>query len=447
LDLRRDGGKILSELFLSSLIKRYKIVAGSSNGQFQARLVDFILETLNGDYPRIKSLLLQTVHSPNGSPPQNAIPLAGGNFLSALPWECIEAIDWTERQIRVHQVEAILPVEREAIAQEVLLKRDIQDAFVIDLQNKRYWRANDLLLEESDGLYLKAADITLRALLRRVSGGLYRGFNKNVLLDWKYIEFLRGDPEAVSAGAGYHHRIARLPQGEIAHLVEGLPYLHAAELVLLLPEQLAADVMELMSPERQLQVFEELDEAYALQVIEKMAPDIAADLIGLLKPDSARRYLDHLPKPAGERIVDLLRYPEDSVGGIMTNDVIALPAHLTVAEARERLRKQLQEPDFVYFLYVVEDDEYQILRGVVTLRGILVARDNQRLEEIMNPYLETLSPLDSPGHSAFQLINSQLAALPVVSNEGRLLGVVTVDAAIRQVAPASWRYQAPRIFS
>jgi Mg/Co/Ni transporter MgtE len=223
--------------------------------------------------------------------------------------------------------------------------------------------------------------------------------------------------------------------------------LHAAELVLLLPEQLAADILELMSVERQLQVFEELNEEYALQVLEKMAPDIAADLLGSLRLDSARRYLDRLSKPAGEKIVDLLRYPENTVGGIMTNDVIALPAHLRVAEARERLRKQLKEPDFIYFLYVVDDDKSQILRGVITLRGILVARDHQRLEEIMNPYLETLSPLDSPKSSAFHLINSQLAALPVVSQEGRLLGVVTVDAAIRQVAPTVWRQQAPRIFS
>jgi CBS domain-containing protein len=438
----------LSELFLSKLSNhRYKIVTSSSNGQIHARLVDFILESLDGDYPRVKTILFKPVHLTGDSAPIKPANRAGNHSLSALPWDYIEEVDWPLRRIEVGEINTLQPVDPEAIAREVLLKRDIQDAFLIDLQNKRDRRANDLLLEEADGLYLRAADITLRALLRRVSGGLYRGFDKNEVLDWKNIEFLRGDPEAVSAGAGYHRRIARLPPGEIVHLVEGLPYLHAAELVLLLPEQLAADILELMSVERQLQVFEELNEEYALQVLEKMAPDIAADLLGSLRPDSARRYLDRLSKPAGEKIVDLLRYPENTVGGIMTNDVIALPAHLRVAEARERLRKQLKEPDFIYFLYVVDDDKSQILRGVITLRGILVARDHQRLEEIMNPYLETLSPLDSPKNSAFHLINSQLAALPVVSQEGRLLGVVTVDAAMRQVAPTVWRQQAPRIFS
>ena len=76
-----------------------------------------------------------------------------------------------------------------------------------------------------------------------------------------------------------------------------------------------------------------------------------------------------------------------------------------------------------------------------------MAKDDQMIEEIMNPYLITLSPLDSPQDAAYQLLNSQLAALPVVGSEGQLLGTVTIDAAVSQVAPRSWRAQAPRVFS
>jgi Mg/Co/Ni transporter MgtE len=210
-----------------------------------------------------------------------------------------------------------------------------------------------------------------------------------------------------------------LPPGDIASLSEALPYLHATELILLL----------------------------SIPILAKMAPDIATDLIGRLTAEQARHYLDQLPKPVSERIIDLLRYPENSVGGIMTNDVIAIPGEFTISEARERLRSKLQDPDFVYFLYVIDDDENKHLRGVVTLRSILVARDDQKLEEIMNPYLATLSPLDSPRQAAYRLIKSQLAALPVVSQDSRLLGVVTVDAAVSLVAPGPWSSQAPRIFT
>jgi Mg/Co/Ni transporter MgtE len=271
--------------------------------------------------------------------------------------------------------------------------------------------------------------------------------NRQALYDWKYIEFLRGDPQAVKAGAGYHRRIVHLPPGEIAHLAAALPYLHAAELLELLPEQLAADTLEVMSAERQLQVFEELDEKRALQLLTHMAPDLAADVLGRLDIKLAQRYLNRLPRKSGERILDLLRYPENTVGGIMTNDVVTISPNLKVGKARHLLRERLKEPDFVYFLYVVEDKAPHKLRGVLSLRHFLLAGDAQIVEEIMNPFLITLSPFDSPDKAGFRLLNSQLAALPVVGGEGQLLGTVTIDAAIAQVAPHDWRAQAPRVFS
>jgi Mg/Co/Ni transporter MgtE len=251
----------------------------------------------------------------------------------------------------------------------------------------------------------------------------------------------------VKAGAVYHRRIIHLPPGEIAQLSAAMPYLHAAELLELLPEQLAADTLEVMSLERQLQVFEELDEGRALQVLRHMAPDLAADMVGHLDTELAWHYLNQLPRESGERIVELLRYPENTVGGIMTNDVVIVSPNLKVGTARPMLREKLKGPDFVYFLYVVEDEAPHKLHGVISLRQFLMAEDDQTIEEIMNPYLITLSPLDPPRVAAYKLLNSQLAAVPVIGAERQLLGTVTIDAAISQVAPHSWRAQAPRIFS
>jgi Mg/Co/Ni transporter MgtE len=251
----------------------------------------------------------------------------------------------------------------------------------------------------------------------------------------------------VETGAPYHRRIVHLPPGEIAHLTAHIPYLHAAELLTLLPKQLAADTMEVMSPERQLQVFEELEESFALEVLQHMAPDLATDIIVHLDIKVAQHYLNRLPKLYGQRIVDLLKYPADTVGGIMTNDVVTLSPQLKVEKARSLLRETLKKPDFVYFVYVVEDEPPHKLRGVVSLRQFLTAKDDQTVEELMNPYLLTISPFDSPKEAGYRLLSSQLAALPVVGTEGQLLGTVTIDAAVSQVAPRSWRAQAPKVFS
>lgn len=398
-----------------------------------SKLTDLIINQLDTDYPLVTYLLYRP---------------AGRREECALPWNRVKAIDRVTREIKVQDEQHVKNITE--LGQAVRLRRDVLDALILDLQRRRTTRANDLWLEsahEPSRLHLAAADISGRAILRRLVRGKFDEQDRDSLYDWKYIEFLRGDPQAVKAGARYHRRIVRLPPGEIAHLTAAIPYLHAAELLALLPKQLAADTLEVMSPERQLQVFEELEDTFAVQVLEHMAPDLAADIIGHLNIELAQYYLNRLPRTAGKRIIDLLKYPTNTVGGIMTNDVVTVSPQMTMKQARSALRERLKEPDFVYFIYVVEEQPPHKLRGVLSLRQFVTADDGQTVEEMMNPYLLALSPYDSPTEAGYRLLNSQLAALPVVGREGELLGTVTIDAAVSQVAPRGWRAQAPKVFS
>ncbi len=417
-------------MIMLSRLRRCSLVDAKGT---RAPLLDVAVALLDGDYPPVTRLLYQA-------------PDKKSRFL---PWSAVESIDEDARQINVTSFdEALAPVTTGTLRKELLLARDVLDALVIDLQNRRTTRANDLSLEDLDGqLMLRAADTSARAFLRRLSRGLYQHVRQSALYDWKYIEFLRGDPCAVKNGAGYNLRITRLPPGEIARLTDPLPYLHAAELLTLLPDAKAADVLDAMAAERQLQVFEELEEDQALRLLALMSPDAAADLIARLQLPTSHRYLELLPKRQSERIIELLRYPEDTVGGIMTNNGVYIPADRTVGEARHELRERLKEPGFVFLIYVVEDETTWRLRGLISLRSLLTVDDEKKLEEVMDPYLTTLNPLDAAIDAAYRVINSGLAAMPVVGKDGELVGVVTVDAAVAQVAPQSWRTQAPRVFT
>jgi magnesium transporter len=398
----------------------------------RASLLDLGVALLDADYPPVTRLYF----------------LNEANKKRSLPWDEVQDVDLKARRISVRDLKAAQRESTDSMAKEVLLGDDILDALVLDLQNRRTTRANDLWLEkERDQLLLRAADTSVGAILRRLTRGRYGRVVKSALYDWKYVEFLRGDPDAVRNGEGYHLRVARLPPGEIARLTDMLPYLHAAELITLLPDAKAADTLEILSPERQLQVFEELKEDQAIALLTLMAPDIAADLVGRLPTKLMRRYLNELPEDQCERLTELLRYPEDTVGGIMTNDVVSARASLTVGEARKTLSEPLKEPDFVLFIYIIDKEDSRRLRGVISFRDLITGDEKLRLEEIMDPYLTTLNPLSPATEAAYRVIDSHLAALPVVGNEGQLLGIVTVDAAIAQVAPQSWRAQAPRIFS
>ncbi|MFN2517003.1 MAG: magnesium transporter MgtE N-terminal domain-containing protein [Pyrinomonadaceae bacterium] len=399
----------------------------------RARLVDLGVALLDADYPPVTHLFFFNAKKQRRS----------------IPWSQVQALDLAARRISIIDLQASEKASTSgALEKEVLLGGDILDALILDLQNRRATRANDLWLEEeNDHLVLRAADISLRAMLRRLSRGRYGQVVKNALYDWKYVEFLRGDPNAVRNGEGYHLRVARLPPGEIARLTDMLPYLHASELITLLPDEKAVPTLEALSPERQLQVFEELEEEQAIALLTNMAPDIAADLVGRLQTKIMRRYLNKLPEVQSERIIELLRYPEDTVGGIMTNELVCARASLTVAQAREKLREPLKKPDFVFIIYIVDNEKSRRLRGLISLRNLLTADDDVRLEEIMDPYLTTLNPFTPADDAAYRVIDSHVAALPVVGDEGQLLGLVTVDTAIARVAPSNWRTQAPRIFS
>ncbi len=416
-------------MIMLSGLRRFTLVDAKGRS---APLLDVAVALLDGDYPPVTRLLFQ---SPDKQP-------------KFLPWSAVESMDTGARQIKVTDFDEVDAVTTGSLRKELLLGRDVLDALIIDLQNRRATRANDLWLEDVDGrLMLRAADTSARAILRRISRGLYGQVRESALYDWKYIEFLRGDPCAVKSGAGYNLRITRLPPGEIARLTDPLPYLHAAELLTLLPDPKAVSTLEAMAAERQLQVFEELEEDQALRLLALMSPDAAADLVGRLHPSTARRYLETIPKKQSGNIIELLRYPEDTVGGIMTNNVVSIPANLTVKEAREALRERLKEPGFVFLVYVVDDEEERTLRGLISLRNLLTADDDKKLEDVMDPYVTTLNPLDEADKAAYQVINSDLAAMPVVGNKGQLIGVVTVDAAVGQAAPSSWRTQAPRVFT
>lgn len=398
----------------------------------RARLLDLSVDPLGTDHPPVTRLLLKTE----------------AHARAVLPAEAIREVDG---RIVVADLGAAEPAPEsdDDGGDDVWLGRDVLDSLVLDLDRRRATRANDLALAVEDGRFaLVAADVSTRAILRRLTGGrVARDASKCDLFDWAYVEFFRGDPAAARAGAGEHLRINRLQPGEIAALSGSLPYPHAAELLTLLPDPLAADALEEMLPQRQLQVFEELDEEQADRLLALMAPDVAADLVGRLVPKAAKARLERLPAERRDRIVALLRYPEDSVGGMMTDDFLVACEGWTVGETRERLRDAFREPDFIYFVYVVADEASRKLVGVVTLRELLVEDEDAVLGEIANRFLVTLQPLEPARVAAFRLLDSQINALPVVSSDLRIVGVMTVDAAVGLVAPADWRQNATRVFS
>lgn len=413
-------------VMLSDLL-RYKLVdeRGAS-----ARLSDLSYPATAEDYPAVTEILFE-----NGE-------------LRSMPWASVKKLDIGARTITVESLERS---ERDQISDgdsDILMRRDVMDALIIDLAGRTTTRATDIQFElDGTDLRIKAVDAGIAAMLRRISRGRYRRINKKSLYDWKYVEFLRGDPDAAESGAGYRMRIGHLPAGEIAQLSDYIPYLHAAELLTLLPDDKAADVLEAMDIDRQVQVIEEFETSEAAELIRRMSPDLAADLLARVGIGMMKRYLDLLPKEQSERITELLRYPENSVGGVMINDMVCLIAEDSIAAARENLSELLKNRDFVELAFVVDNETDKKLVGSISLRKLLTGQEDGSIGDAMNPYLQSLDPFDPARDASYRIIGAQLAAMPVINPDGRLVGAMTVDAAISQVVAASSEMRTLRIFS
>ena len=395
----------------------------------QACVSDLAVALLEDDYPPVTGVLVQVNES-----------------LKDISWNDVADIDANTRTIRVKDLQSAKEATEDS--RVVLLKRDILDALILDLMGRRTTRVSDLLLEIEDGrLRLKGADAGMSAMLRRVFRGRWSTPDPKEIFDWKYVEFLRGDPDAVKNGEGYRLRINRLPAGEIARLSEYVPYLHAAELLKLLPDTKAAQVMELTSIDRQLQVIEELDEGDAISILSLMSPDLAADIVGRLEITIMRRYLDLMPKKHRECIIELLKFPENSVGGAMTNDIIFLPSSFTCAEAKQYVEQILEEVHFSALVFVVKDRESRQLRGSVNLTDMLASDSTATLEQIMDPYLQSLDPFGDANDAAYRIVSSQLPAMPVINKNAALIGAMTVEAAISRLVSSTSNLQRLRVFS
>jgi magnesium transporter len=211
---------------------------------------------------------------------------------------------------------------------------------------------------------------------------------------------------------------------DLAELVDELKDEQKKELFDLLSDEEAALIIQEMEDFDQVSLIRLLTKHKASAILREMDVDDAADLVGELPPEEAKELLAHIEEDA-EEIRGLLRYPEDTAGGIMTTDFIALPEDIPVEEAITRLREIAPEAEIIYYAYVV--DVHAKLNGVLSLRDLIAAGDGTLLRDIMLKNVISV-PAEMDQEEVARVVSRyDLLAVPVVDEGERLLGIITVD--------------------
>ncbi len=214
---------------------------------------------------------------------------------------------------------------------------------------------------------------------------------------------------------------------DIAELFEEIDLEDARFLFLQLDAEAAADVIvELEDDEKEKLLAGIPSEIIAEQLIGLMDSDDAADVLGDLDEEKSEEILSHMKdlEQAGD-IVDLLNYDEDTAGGLMAKELVAINENLTVKQALGEMRDQAEDIDEIYYLYVIDDKN--ILKGTIKLKDLLFSSTNQKINSILDPDVISVKT-DTPAEEVAKIMEKyDLVAIPVVDGIGRLMGRITID--------------------
>lgn len=331
------------------------------------------------------------------------------------------------------------PFERRA--EEVLLKRDLLDRQLINVEGARLVRANEIELALVVGSWrVVGVDTGPRGGLRRLlPKGLGAHIATGQFLDWAGVEPFVGHVPTVRLRVP-HPKLAKLHPAQIADLVEAASRREGEEIIQAVGEddrELEADVFEELDDHHQREFLEDRPDAQVAAILSRMAPDDAADVVGELDEDRRERVLSLLPVSHRVKVRALLGYDPAEAGGLMSPDFILLRGPTSAGDALSAVRGSEIAPELLTTVFVSSAEGS--LDGSVAVTALVRADPARSLSSIVKHEVPCLSPDASFEEVARLMADYNLTSIPVIGESGQMVGVVTVDDVLEVMLPRGWR--------
>jgi CBS domain-containing protein/sporulation protein YlmC with PRC-barrel domain len=325
-------------------------------------------------------------------------------------------------------------------ADEYMLRmaRDLLDQQVIDAHGRKVVRVNDLtfeVLHEKDGdvLWVLDVDIGLRSIFRRLMQGVLpprwirrlQGPIGPHSIRWEFCNILEPDPQRRLRLNMSNRLLEEMHPADLADIVEELSHQDREAIFENIDSEVAADTLTEIEPGIQASILESLETDKAADIVEEMAPDEAADVLAELESETSAEILDEMEHAPKKEVRELLEFDEDTAGGMMNTEYIALKNDATVADAMRALKDNEELLETLNTLFLIDAEER--LTGAVPLARLFLHEGATPLARLATDTLID-TPVDEQQDRVTELFDKyNLLALPVVDADRKLAGVITAD--------------------
>jgi CBS domain-containing protein/sporulation protein YlmC with PRC-barrel domain len=408
-------------VFLSELLGRP--VLGPA-GEKLGKVVDFLVDASDPAWPRITALRVRS-------------SLRGE--IKRVEWEDVASCDRGGTRLK-RAAGALQPIK--LLANEIPLAQDVLDRQIVDTDDAKVERVNDLHLLRARGeLRVAHVDVGFRGLVRRMGwqpavdatlralrpGAPY--LLKEQFVPWKHVQPLAAGTSRVRLDLARRAMVDVHPS-DLAEILEDLDRRERAVLFRDLSVSSAAEALEESEPGLQRELLRMVEPARAADIVGEMQPDAAADLLAELPAEESAGILAAMEQHEAREVTQLLTYDENTAGGMMNPEYLRLKPAMTAQDALQAVRNQAKKVAQVHDCFVVQRDRR--LLGVLSLRDLLLAAPEAPVDAIMHAHPAPLDPEDRARKVAELAAKYNLFSLPV-EKDGKLLGVVTVDDVLEKV--------------
>jgi sporulation protein YlmC with PRC-barrel domain len=352
--------------------------------------------------------------------------------------------------IRFDQIRSISLSKGIALSDEILtpyhddeymmrIGRDLLDQQIIDAKGRKVVRITDITFDimrdnERDLLYVLEVDIGVRSVLRRLFQGLLparwiRSLQNHIppnSIRWEFANVIEPDPlRRLRLNISYQ-KLEDLHPADLADIVEELGPAEREAIFETIDSEVAADTLsEVEDPKMQASILEALEPEVAADIVEEMAPDEAADILSELEAETSEEILEEMDSEPKTEVRELLEFEEDTAGGMMNTEFVALHGNASTNDAMAALKGNEDLLESLNTLFLIDADERLV--AAVPLARLFLANGDDKLVNLASETLIQVG-VDDPQDRITELFDKyNLLTLPVVDEDGKLAGVITAD--------------------